>query len=148
MGRGRGPILCHNCQQQGHYAIDFPQPTRTCMYYCATDHVTEECPRLMMKIHEKRNLNNHTFQWIVVEIRDPGRNINIVTRGGAKIGAYARFKRTLSHNNSLMQRRRRKLSRKQRRSSRRKMKPPHRILHRGMILLFLIYLSLWIILTK
>jgi len=38
----------------------------------------------MAKIQEKRNLNNQTIQWIVAEIRDPGRNINIVNRGGVK----------------------------------------------------------------
>jgi len=35
----------------------------------------------MTKIQEKRNLNNQKFWWIAAEIRDPGRNINIVTRG-------------------------------------------------------------------
>jgi hypothetical protein len=78
MGRGRGPIICHNFQQQGHYARDCPQPTTT------TYHVTEECPKLMTKIQEKRNLNNQNVQWIAAEIRDPRRNINIVTRGGVK----------------------------------------------------------------
>jgi hypothetical protein len=89
MGRGRGPIIFHNFQQQGHYARDCPQPTTTCMYCRAVDHMTEECPKLMMKIQEKRNLNNQNVQWIVAEIRDPGRNINIVTRGGVKTGEDA-----------------------------------------------------------
>jgi hypothetical protein len=43
----------------------------------------------MTKIQEKRNLNNQNVQSIVVELRDIGRNINIVTRGGANIGAYS-----------------------------------------------------------
>jgi hypothetical protein len=54
-----------------------------------TDHVTEDFPKLMTKLQEKRNLNNQNVQWIVVEIRDPRRNINIVTRGGVKTGADA-----------------------------------------------------------
>jgi hypothetical protein len=54
------------------------------MYYRAIDHVTEECPKLTTKIQEKRNLDNQNVQWISTEIRDPGRNINIVTRGGVK----------------------------------------------------------------
>jgi hypothetical protein len=46
--------------------------------------VTEECLKLMTKIQEKRNINNQNVQWIATEIRDPQRNINIVTRGGVK----------------------------------------------------------------
>jgi hypothetical protein len=65
MGRGRGPIIYHNCQQQGHYARYFPQPATTCMYCHATDHVTKECLKLMKIIQEKRNLNNQNVQWIV-----------------------------------------------------------------------------------
>jgi hypothetical protein len=38
------------------------------------------------KIQEKRNQNNQNVQWISIEVRDDGRNINIVTCGGAKIG--------------------------------------------------------------
>jgi hypothetical protein len=34
----------------------------------------------------KRNQNNQNVQWISAEARDDGRNINIVTRGGAKTG--------------------------------------------------------------
>jgi hypothetical protein len=55
--------------------------------YCRTsDHDTEECPTLLVKIQEKRNQNNQNVQWISTEARDEGRNINIVTRGGAKTG--------------------------------------------------------------
>jgi len=82
MGRGKGPIIFHNYQQKGHYARDFPQATTTCMYY----HATKEFPKLMAKIQEKRNINNHNVQCIAEKIRDPGRNINIVTRGGVQIG--------------------------------------------------------------
>jgi hypothetical protein len=56
------------------------------MYCRASDHDTEECPTLLVKIQEKRNQNNQNVQWISAEARDEGQNINIVTRGGAKIG--------------------------------------------------------------
>jgi hypothetical protein len=60
--------------------------TMTCMYFCASDHDTEECPTLLVKIQENRNKKNQNVQWISVEARDESWNINIVTREGAKIG--------------------------------------------------------------
>jgi hypothetical protein len=89
MGRGRGPIIFHNCQYKGHYSREFPQPASTCMYRRAIYHVTEEFPKLMTKIWEKRNLNNQNVQWIAEKIRNPGRNINILTIGGVKTGGDA-----------------------------------------------------------
>jgi hypothetical protein len=56
------------------------------MYCLASDHNTEECPTLLIKIQEKRNQNSQNVQWISTEARDEGQNINIVTRGGDKIG--------------------------------------------------------------
>jgi hypothetical protein len=57
------------------------------MYCHAIDHETEDCLTLLTKIQDKRNQNNQNTQWIVVENREEdGNNINIVTRGGAKIG--------------------------------------------------------------
>jgi hypothetical protein len=76
--------VCHKIQKIGHYARDFPLPPVTCMYCHATDHDTEDYPTLLGKIQEKRNQNNQNVQWISTESRDDGRNINIVTRGGAK----------------------------------------------------------------
>jgi hypothetical protein len=58
MGRGKGPIIFHNFQQQGQYGKDFTPPASTCMYCCTTDHMIEEYPKLMMNIQEKMNLNN------------------------------------------------------------------------------------------
>ena len=78
-GRGRGPILCHKYQQLGHYARDFPLPLTTCMYCRATDHDIEDCPTLLGKIQEIMNQNNQNVQWISIEARDDGKNINIVT---------------------------------------------------------------------
>jgi hypothetical protein len=59
------------------------------MYCHASDHDTEKCPTLLMKIQEKRNQNNQNVQWISAEVSDEGQNINIVTHGGAKTGTDA-----------------------------------------------------------
>jgi len=55
------------------------------MYFHVAEHETEYCPTLLTKIHDKRNQHNYNLQWIVVENREKhGKNIKIVTRGGAK----------------------------------------------------------------
>jgi hypothetical protein len=79
-------VVCHNCQHSRHYERECPLPPTTCMYCRASDRDTEECPTLLVNIHEKRNPNNQNVQWISVEARDEGRNINIATRGGDKMG--------------------------------------------------------------
>ena len=56
------------------------------MYCRASDHDTEECSTLLGKIQEKRNQNNRNVQWISKEVRDEGKNINIVIQGGYKTG--------------------------------------------------------------
>jgi hypothetical protein len=76
--------VCHNHQHTGHYARECPLPLAACMYSHASDHDTKECPTLLVNIQEKRNHNNQNVQWILAEVRDEGRNINIVMRGGAK----------------------------------------------------------------
>jgi hypothetical protein len=58
----------------------------TCMYCRVSDLDTKECSKLLWKIQEKINQNNQNVQWISVEVRDEGRNNNIVMRGGDKIG--------------------------------------------------------------
>jgi hypothetical protein len=77
-------MVCHNCQQLGHYERECPLPPTTCMYFHALDHDTEECTILVVKIQEKRNQNNQNVQWISAEARDERQNINIVMHGGAK----------------------------------------------------------------
>jgi hypothetical protein len=67
------------------------------MYFRASDHDTKECPTLLVKIQEKRNQNNQNVQWISAEARDEGRNINIVTRGGAKTGVDAAKQEPVQH---------------------------------------------------
>jgi hypothetical protein len=54
------------------------------MYCRASGHDTEDYSTLLGKIQEKRNQNQKNVQWISVEARDDGININIVTHGGAK----------------------------------------------------------------
>jgi hypothetical protein len=49
-GRGRGLVVCHNCQQLGHYAREFLLPPVTCMYFHASDHDREEFPTLLGNI--------------------------------------------------------------------------------------------------
>jgi hypothetical protein len=56
------------------------------MYCRASDHDTEECLTLLVKIQEKRNQKNQNVQWILAEARDERWDINIVTRGEAKTG--------------------------------------------------------------
>jgi hypothetical protein len=46
----------------------------------------KECLTLLVKIQEKRIQKTQNVQWISPEARDEGRNINIVTCKGDKIG--------------------------------------------------------------
>jgi hypothetical protein len=56
------------------------------MYCHTSNHDKEEFLTLLGKIQEKRNKNNEIVQWISVEERDLGQNINIVMHGGGKMG--------------------------------------------------------------
>ena len=38
---GRGQVICYNCNQEGHLACDCQNPTTTCQYCRAVDHVIE-----------------------------------------------------------------------------------------------------------
>jgi hypothetical protein len=67
------------------------------MYCLTSDHKTEECLTLLVKIQEKRNQNNQNVQWISAKEREDGWNINIVTYGGTKIGKDA-VRQELLHN--------------------------------------------------
>jgi hypothetical protein len=89
--------VCHNCQQPGHYAREFPLLPATCMYCHTTNHNTEDCTTLLGKIQEKQNQNNRNVQWISTEVREDGRNINIVMHGGAKTGDDAAKQEPIQH---------------------------------------------------
>jgi autotransporter adhesin len=68
------------------------------MYFHATYHETEDYPKLLIKIEDKRNQTNQNEQWIGVENREEeGKKINIVTRGGAKTREDAAKKDQYQH---------------------------------------------------
>ena len=80
--RGRGQVVCYNCNQARHLARDCRSPTTTCRYFQAVDHVIEQCPQLIAKIQERNSAPTQNIQLIVVEQR-PVPTINVVTRSGA-----------------------------------------------------------------
>jgi hypothetical protein len=43
-GRGRGPIICYNCNHPGNLARDCLNPYMTCTYFITLDHEMEDCP--------------------------------------------------------------------------------------------------------
>jgi hypothetical protein len=147
-------IIVNNKDTMPEIVLNQQQHVCTCR---ATDHVTEECPKLMTKIQEKRNLNNQNVQWIVAEIRDPGRNINIVTRGGVKTGADAHDQKKESQcwiqkNTQPQQQFDAKKEKETFKEAKKEFLKENEASTsntvQGMILLFFICLSLWIILTK
>ena len=82
VGRGRGQVVCYNCNQAGHLACDCRNPTTTCRYCRAVDHVIEQCPQLIAKIQEINSAPTQHIQMIFVKQR-PAPAINVVTRSGA-----------------------------------------------------------------
>ena len=74
--------MCYNYNQAGHLARDCWNPTTTCRYYKAIDHVIEQCPQLIAKIQERNSAPTQNIQMIAVDQR-PVPAINVVTRSGA-----------------------------------------------------------------
>lgn len=79
--------MCSNCNQPGHLARDCQNATTTCKYCHAIDHVILECPRLMAKMQEIRQIvNQPNIQKIFVERRTDEPQVHAVTRSGIMIG--------------------------------------------------------------
>ena len=81
-GRGRGQLVCYNCNQAGHLAHDCRNPTTTCRYCRVVDHVIEQCPQLIAKIQARQSTPTQNIQMISIEPR-PTAIVNVVTRSGA-----------------------------------------------------------------
>ena len=79
---GRGRVICYNYNQVGHVSRDCRNPTTTCRYCKAVDHVIEQCPQLIAKIQETNDAPTQNIQMISIEQR-PVLAINVVTRSGA-----------------------------------------------------------------
>ena len=66
----------------GHVSRDCQNPTTTCRYCRAVDHVIEQCPQLIAKIQEINSTPTQNLHMIFVE-KKPAPAINVVTRSGA-----------------------------------------------------------------
>ena len=67
LGRGRGQVVCYNCNQVGHLARDYRNPTTICRYCRALENVIEQCPQLIAKIQEINSAPPQNIQMTTVE---------------------------------------------------------------------------------
>lgn len=86
---GRGPVRCYNCDHEGHVCRERSLLRRPWFSKCRVNaHATEDCPKLIAKWEARTRKRGTNF--INVEPRTtesfPIIDINIVTRGGKKIG--------------------------------------------------------------
>jgi hypothetical protein len=88
--KGREPSRCYNYDEKDHMARYFPHPRRTWCSHCRTNgHAIEDYPRLIVKWedHVRQRETNIISSEKKRFIRRHLPNLNIVTRGGEKIGA-------------------------------------------------------------
>ena len=87
MGRGRGHIICYNYAQPGHLERDYQNPCTIYSYCSSFEHVIEDCPVLLAKLHERRGLQqNPQVQLIYVEPCGKYPRFLFINRGGIVIG--------------------------------------------------------------
>ena len=89
-GRGHRKLICYNCGGLGHYACSCTNLTRESCLYCAQfDHEIEDCPTLIVRLHDKGILQpplTQNLQMMRFEPREEDLNVNIMLRSGITIG--------------------------------------------------------------
>ena len=77
-------------QRTGHYARDCTNPKRqSCLYCTQFDHEKEECPRLIVRLHDKGALQpppTQNLQMMRSELCEEDSNVNIVLQSGIMTG--------------------------------------------------------------